>query len=151
MLLVRPTQILYPARHSDIQTSRHMADAMVRTPDSGVELTLELVGSTVHSPRVAAPRACIQIMYKHVSRNVQFIIANKCRSCCVQHSSKHFSANYCTDQRSIDGPFQMQLGSSVTTPLLHSSPVHSALLIVIAVRLSDMPCSENLNHTERNI
>jgi len=25
-------------------------------------------------------------MYKHVFRNVQFIIANKCRSCCVQHT-----------------------------------------------------------------
>lgn len=43
-------------------------------------------------------------MYKHVFRNVQFIIANKCRSCCVQHTQFKalFQLNYCQTQTNCE-------------------------------------------------
>lgn len=90
MLLVRPTQILYPARHSDIQTSRHMADAMVRTPDSGVELTLELVGSTVHEWRPLEPayKLCTNMfpeMFNSLSlTNADHVVFNTVQSTFLQ-------------------------------------------------------------------
>lgn len=77
-----------------------------------------------------SPLCCIQIMYKHVFRNVQFIIANKCRSCCVQHTQFKalFQLNYCQTQANCES----QSGSTSVCQFVRLS---ASLSVRLSVRL----------------
>lgn len=81
-------------------------------------------------------------MYKHVFWNVQFIIANKCRSCCVQHTQFKalFQLNYCQTQANCES---QSASTSVCQSVCLSASLSVRLSVFLLVCLAIGKCNCN--------